>query len=555
LLPPPSPSPSFVAMKPLLLALLSLSGSLAATERPTYDLVIYGGTSAGFTAAIQAAKLGKSVVLLEPTAHIGGINIEGLGGTDIDNHREFQNSPAVGGLALEFYRRIAHAYGRQQAFDAMLAAGKKEPALWRFEPHVAEQVIQDWLREYAVDQVTQAPLREDGDAVIKDGSRLLRLVTDQGEFAGKMFLDATIEGDLLAAAGVSTVIGRESNAQYGETKNGIRAETTHQQFNVAVDPWRVPGNAASGLLTGILDEPLGQPGAADHRLQAYCFRVCLTDQPANQIPLPQPPDYDRADYELPLRYLKAGGKLYQPHATLPNQKTDLNGGSVCSHNLNGMNYGYPGGSRAERRKILEHHRHYTQGLFWFLAHDAEVGQIAPDLQQAWARWGLAKDEFTDNAGWPRQFYVRDARRMVSDHVITEHHMRKVDPLPVEDPVAMAFWPPDVHNVRTIVQNGRASNEGFVFGGNDWIPFGISYRALVPKAAEATNLLTPTCPSSSHIAYGAIRIEFTFMALGQACAVAAAQALDAGLPVQKLPYPPLRAQLLQDGQVLTLSSKP
>jgi hypothetical protein len=519
----------------------------------SYDVVIYGGSSGGFTAAIQAAKLGKSVVLIEPTAHIGGMNVEGLGGTDIDNHREFQNSPAVGGLALEFYRRIAQHYGKGSAFDAMLAIGEKQPALWRFEPHVAEKVILDWLKEHPadIDIVTEAVLAEGSAGVVKEGAKLLSITTSKGAFQGKVFIDATIEGDLLASAGVSTVIGREPNSLYGETKNGIRAETTHQQFAVKVDPWRVQGDASSGTLIGILDEPLGQPGSGDHRLQAYCYRVCLTDQPENRLPLPKPISYDRANYELHLRYLKAGGKLYRPNAALPNRKTDFNGGAVCSHNLNGMNYGYPGGSQAARRKILDLHRDFTQGLFWFLANDPEVGQLAPDLQKAWAQWGLAKDEFTDNDGWPRLFYVRDARRMISDHVITEHHVRKVDPTPVDDSIGMAFWPPDVHSVRTVVREGHAYNEGFVFGGNDWIPFGISYRALVPKAAEATNLLTPTCPSSSHIAYGAIRIEFTFMALGQACAVAAAHAIDGSHTVQQVPYAPLRDQLLKDGQVLTL----
>lgn len=533
------------------LLLLSVLLPFGFANGNSYDVVIYGGSSGGFTAAIQAAKLGKSVVLVEPTAHIGGMNVEGLGGTDIDNHREFQNSPAVGGLALEFYRRVAQHYGKGEAFETMLAARKKEPALWRFEPQVAEKVILDWLKEHPVDIVTEAVLNEGSAGVIKQGTKLLSIVTSKGNFQGKVFIDATIEGDLLASAGVSTAIGRESNSLYGETKNGLRAETTHQQFTVKVDPWRTPGAPSSGPLPGVLDEPFGEPGSGDHRLQAYCYRVCLTDNPENRLPLPKPVNYDRANYELHLRYLKAGGKLNRPNASLPNRKTDFNGGAVCFHNLNGMNYGYPGGSQAERRKILDHHRDFTQGLFWFLANDPEIGQLAPELQQAWAPYGLAKDEFIDNDGWPRMFYVRDARRMISDHVITEHHVHKADPVPVTDSVGMAFWPPDVHSVRTIVKDGHAYNEGFVFGGNDWIPFGISYRALVPKAAEATNLLTPTCPSSSHIAYGAIRIEFTFMALGQACAAAAVHAINSDLPVQEVPYAPLRDQLLEDGQVLSL----
>lgn len=534
-----------------LLLVFSMLLPAAWVSGKSYDVVIYGGSSGGFTAAIQAAKLGKTVVLIEPTGHIGGMNVEGLGGTDIDNHKEFQNSPAVGGLALEFYRRIARHYGKEAAFETMLAKGAKVPALWRFEPHVAEAVILNWLKEHSIDLVTGALLKEGATGVTKEGPKLVAISTSKGDFEGKVFIDATIEGDLLASAGVTMVIGREANSFYQETRNGIRGSTTHCQFAVKVDPYRVPGDASSGTIAGVVDEPFGEPGSGDHRLQAYCYRVCLTDKVENRLPLPKLASYDRASYELHLRYLRAGGKLYRPRAALPNQKTDFNGGSDVSHNLNGQNHGYPGGSTAERRQILDHHRDFTQGLFYFLANDPEVGQIAPDLQKEWARWGLAKDEFTDNGGWPRVFYVRDARRMVSDHVITEHHVKKDNPTPVEDSVGMAYWPPDVHNVRTLVKDGHAYNEGFVFGGNDWIPFGISYRALVPKAAEAVNLLTPTCPSSSHIAYGAIRIEFTFMALGQACAVAASQAIDQGISVQQVPYPELRDRLLADRQVITL----
>lgn len=525
--------------------------SCATLSADSYDIVVYGGSSGGFPAAIQAAKLGKTVVLLEPSRHVGGMNVEGLGGTDIDNHSQFQNSPAVGGLALEFYRRIAKHYGKAEAFESMLAEGRKEPALWRFESSAAQKVIDDWLAEHGIEVVTEARLLEEDGAVEKDGARIVSIRTTKGEFQGKVFIDATIEGDLLAAAGISTVIGREANSLYNETKNGIRAETTHCQFEVEFDPWVVPGDPSSGTIHGVLDEPLGTPGEGDHRLQAYCFRVCMTDNPENRIPFPKPASYDPANYELYKRYLQAGGRIHRPRAVLPNQKADVNGGAAASHNLNARNYGYPAGSRAEREAILTYHREYTQGLFHFLANDPEIGRIAPELQAHWSEWGLAKDEFTDNGGWPRMFYVRDARRMVSDYIVTEHHVKKDHPTPVEDPVGMAFWPPDVHSVRTIVRDGHAYNEGFVFGGEDWVPFGVSYRALVPKASEAVNLLTSTCPSSSHIAYGAIRIEFTFMALGQAAAVAASQAIDAGATVQEIPYAPLRDRLLADGQVLAL----
>ncbi|QNL51673.1 FAD-dependent oxidoreductase [Olivibacter sp. SDN3] len=521
--------------------------------RAGYDIVIYGSGSSGFIAAIQAAELGKSVALVEPGNHIGGLNVEGLGGTDIDNHPEFQNSPAVGGLALEFYRRIANEYGVIDSFDRSFQQQLKNSHLWRFEPSVAEKVINKWLGEYDIQVYTGERLSEDPEAVRSNGSRILSFKTESGTtFKGKVFIDATLEGDLLAAAGISTVVGRESNQTYSETRNGIRAETTHGQFAVDVDPYLVPGDSTSGLIPTIRDEPLGEPGSRDHRLQAYCFRVCLSQDPENQIPFRKPDNYDRTHYEIYVRYLKSGGKLYRPRVNIPHGKTDLNGGGDLTHNLYGMNYEYPTGNYEKRQEILQYHRDYTEGLFYFLAHDDEIGQIAPDLQQAWASWGLAKDEFTDNNGWPRMLYVRDARRMVSDYVITEHHVSRENGIAVEDPVALAYWPADVHSVRRIVRNGKAYNEGFVFGGEWWKPLGIAYRALVPKKKECTNLIAPTCPSSSHIAYGAIRIEFTFMALGQAAATAASLAIDGGFDVQEVPYNKLQGILLKQGQVLQLN---
>lgn len=517
----------------------------------SYDVVVYGGTPAGVAAAIQVARMGHSVALLEPSRHLGGILVNGLGGTDVDNHREFQNSPAVGGLALEFHRRIAWAYGRGEEFETVLKTRTKRADLWRFEPHVAEQVIKSWVGEYPVAVFYESRLSESKNAVRKTGTTVREIQLENGRFfRGKFFVDATLEGDLLHAAGVSTVIGREANAVYGETKNGIRAVTDHAQFAVRVDPYRTPGDPASGVIPTVQDEPLGTPGAGDANLQAYCFRMCLTRDSANRIPFAPPVGYDRSQYEIYLRYERAGGKLYQPAPTIPNGKTDLGAWHDLSHNLYGMNRAYPGGDYATRRRIFDEHQTFTQGLFYFLANDPEVS--AP-TRSAWSRWGLCRDEFVDNGGWPRQFYVRDARRMVSDLVLTEHHTRRENPRVEPDPVAVAYWPPDVHSVRRIVRDGAAYNEGFVFGGNTWRPFGVSYRSLVPNATECTNLLTPTCPSSSHIAFGAIRIEFTFMALGQACGTAAVLALDGKTGVQGVRYETLKTRLLRDGAVLDASA--
>lgn len=526
----------------------------AARNIVTAEVIIYGGTSAGVSAAVQAARLGQSVALVEPGRHVGGMSVEGLGGSDIDNHREFQNQFAIGGLALEFYRRINQHYGRLQQFEAMLKQRAQQPALWRFEPHVAEAVFNDWLKEARVRVFLGHRLREK-DGVVKDAAtkRLTAIRCENGaELRGKMFIDATYEGDLLAFAGVTTIIGREANAKYNETKNGIRDDNRYRQFEVRVDPYRIPGVPASGLIPTIQDEPLGTPGAGDHRIQAYCFRMTLTKNAANRIPFARPANYDPWQYEIYRRYAKAGGQLWTPQASLPNGKTDLGSWHALSANLYGMNHDYPGGAYRTRERIYQEHLTFTQGLCWFLAHDAGVPEA---VRNEWAQWGVCRDEFQDNGGWPRQFYVRDARRMVSDYVVTEQHTRKTNQTPVTDPVGLAFWPPDTHHVRRIVrpeaQGDAAYNEGFVFGGDDWAPFGVSYRALIPRAAEAANLLTPTCPSSSHVAYGAIRLEWTFMALGQAAATAACQALADGVPVQKVDYPKLRARLLADKQTLEL----
>lgn len=516
----------------------------------SYDILIYGGTPAGIAAAIQVAREGKTVALLEPSAHLGGIMVNGLGGTDIDNHNDFQNSFAVGGIALEFYRKVAQHYGRLNEFEVNLKNGVKESTIWRFEPHVADSIIKNWVKEFDIAVFLNTCLKEGKNTVKKSGATIQEIETFDGrKFTAKVFIDATLEGDLLAAASISYTWGRESNAQYNETKNGIRGETTHAQFQVNVDPYIIPGNTASGLIPTVLDEPLGIPGESDKSVQAYCFRMCLTKNAANRIPFVKPEKYDRGQYEIYLRYLKAGGKLYTPYPSIPNGKTDLGAWHDLSHNLYGMNRDYPVGSYADRSRVFNEHKTFTQGLFYFLANDPEIALLDAELQTAWKQWGLCKDEFTDNEGWPRQFYVRDARRMVSDYVITEHHTQRVNPVPVDDPVAVAYWPPDLHSARRIVRNGFAYNEGFVFGGNTWRPFGISYRAMVPKSGECLNLLTPTCPSSSHVAYGAIRIEFTYMGMGQACAIAASLAIDKSVAVQKVDYSLLKQRLISCGQII------
>ena len=515
-------------------------------ENLSTDICIYGGTSAGVIAAVQGAKMGKSVIILEPGQHLGSMASEGLGGTDIDNHGPFQNSPAVGGLALEYYRRIAKAYGKEQAFEEMLRAKEKKPGLWRFEPKVAEKTFDDWAAQAKVKVIRGARLADDKPAT-KNGATLVSVRTVSGDtISAKMFIDATYEGDLLAAAGVTCTVGREGNAKYGETLNGIVTTTKHSQFEKKIDPYKIPGDPESGLIFAVSDEPIGENGAPSPAIQAFAFRNNFTKNPANRVPFAKPDNYDVTKYELQRRFLEAGGNVGAPNLALPNGKSDPGGWHHLTGNMPNWNHGYPEASHAERQKMLKDSLDYIKGLCWFLANDPAV----PEKTRAiWSQWGTTKDEHTDNGGWPHTFYVRNGRRMVSDFVLIEQHGTKTNTLPVEDPVAMVWWPHDLHNARRIVKNGFAWNEGAVFGGTNWIPFGVPYRSLYPKASECENLLTPTCPSSSYVAYGAYRIEFTFMAAGQATATAASLAIDDKVPVQKVDYAKLAARLLKDGQVI------
>lgn len=501
----------------------------------TTDIVVYGGTAAGVASAVQAARMGQRATLVAPEHHIGGMVVDGLGSADINNHW-FQNDYAVGGIAHEFYTRVGKKYG-------------KSGPVYRFESKVASQVIEEMIVETGVLVERGQRLRK---VAVRD-RRIQSFTVESGRvYAGRVFIDATLEGDLVAAAGVPVTWGREANSKYGETKNGIRAETTHAQFQVRVDPYRIPGKPESGLIPTIQDEPFGTPGEGDDNIQAFCFRLCLTREPGNRIPFRKPEGFDRAQYEIYFRYARAGGKLWKPVARLPNGKTDLGSWHDLSANLYGMNREWPNGDYATRERIHQEHRHFTEGLLWLLANDREMPAA---VRSEWSQWGLCADEFTDNGGWPRQLYVRDGRRMVSDYVVTEHHTRRINPEVVPDPVAVAFWPTDTHSVRRIVRDGAAYNEGFVFEDDNWGPFGVPYRALLPPRASIANVLTPTCLSASHVAYGAIRLEHTFFSLGQAAATAAVLALRDGTTVHDVPYGRLRERLLADGQVVSLALVP
>jgi hypothetical protein len=491
------------------------------------DLCIYGGTAAGIAAAVQARRMGLTAVIAEFSRKIGGISASGLGATD------HGRKEAIGGLAKQFYRDLGTYYG----------TSNEDGCVWYFEPSAAQRIYKEWLEKAEVPVYCEQHLA----AVDKKAGRIAQITMENGNvFRAKMFIDASYEGDLMAKAGVSYHVGRESNAVYGETRNGIQFGSRNHMFNAAVDPYVIPGKPDSGLLPCVMDADPGTPGQGDRSIQAYNFRICLTDNPENRVPIPLPPQYDPKRYELLARYVRAGiWDFRQKNTRMPNQKTDTNNYGAFSTDHIGANFGWPEGDYATRERIFQDHVNYTIGLLYFIANDESIPR---GLRQERQQWGLAADEFTDTANWPHQLYVREARRMISDVVMTEKHCQHLET--VTDTIGMASYTMDSHNCRRLVLEGFAVNEGNVeipVPG----PYPISYRSIVPKGDECVNLFVPVCLSASHIAYGSIRMEPVFMILGQSAATAAAMAIEAGVPVQEVPYPQLRERLIRDGQVLNL----
>jgi hypothetical protein len=518
------------------------------------DIIVYGGTSSAIAAAVQATRLGKSVIVVSPDKHLGGLAAGGLGFTDTGN------KAVIGGIAREFYQRIYQHYQQPEAWawqkkEEYGNKGQGTPAMdgadrtmWIFEPHAAEAVFEDFVKENKIPVYRDEWLnRENG--VVKQNGKITAIKTLSGKtYQGKMFIDATYEGDLMAAAGVSYHVGREANSIYGEQYNGIQTGELHHDhyFKKNIDPYKIPGNPASGLLPLISPDSPGEKGQGDNKVQAYNFRMCLSNHPDNRVPFPKPDNYDPAQYELLVRVFDSGWReLFQKFDPIPNRKTDTNNHGPVSTDYIGMNYDYPEASYERRREIIKAHENYQKGLLYFMATDP---RIPADLQQELNTWGLAKDEFTDNGNWPHQIYVREARRMVSDYVITENET--MGKKPVNNPVGMGSYSLDSHNIQRYVKpDGYVQNEGDI-GVHLKEPYQIGYGAIVPKKQECRNLLVPVCLSSSHIAYGSIRMEPVFMILGQSAATAAAQAIDKKQAVQEVDYGVLKARLMQDKQVLT-----
>lgn len=508
------------------------------------DLCIYGGTSAGVIAAKTAAARGLRVVLLQPGQFIGGMTTGGLGWTD------FGKKHVIGGAARQFYRDLGAHCGLDEEE-------------WLFEPRAAAAVYARYLREAGV----RPRMCQFLDQVTVENQRITHIRLLGGlTVRAAYFMDATYEGDLLAKAGVRFHVGREANSVYGETINGVQVRTQHQ-FTSPVDPYVVEGEPRSGTLPGVRQETCARQGSGDQMIQAYNFRICMTDDPDLRVPWEKPEGYDEREYELGRRWFRHPQEGYNA-LLLPgddgekvppgkfdllslrtpggHHKTDTNNHGPFSSDFIGRNWGWPAADYATREKMFQEHVTYQKGLYWFMANDPAVPE---NIRRAHRRFGLAGDEFAETGHWPHQIYVREARRMVGDYVLNEHdtqHHRQP-----EDPVGMGSYQMDSHNCQRFVRDGRVLNEGDVQlkpAG----PYAVSYRSLVPRKSECENLAVPVCISASHIAFGSVRMEPVFMVLAESATLAISLAFPEKTALQDVHYPALLPHLREAKQILTLA---
>jgi hypothetical protein len=535
---------------------LAFSATFASAYPEDFDLVVYGGTSGGITAAIAGANLGKKVALVSPTVQLGGLTTSGLGWTDMG--KNLGGFLIVGGLSREFYHQVYLHYAAQPNWSTIKSmAGQHMAAFdqtnqlgYIFEPKVASRIYDDMLAKTTVEIFTG--LLDLTHGVAMDGRRITSIMLEDGRvFAGKMFIDASYEGDMMAGAGVSFTVGREADSAYGEITNGVQTAATNEVI-AGLDPYKVKGNPASGLLPGI-NAGVAANGTADGNLQAYCYRMCLTNNAANRVMVAKPPNYKDEDFELVLRAVEANQTQFLMNDAMPNGKTDTNNQTGVSTDSIGKNWGsgwdWSTLNHQQRAALAAEHAYWQLGLLWTIQnHPRVLAKVGPN--GLYPGWGLAADEFTDTGNFPPQLYVREARRMVSDYVMTTKNCAGTVVAP--DSAGMGGYTMDSHHTQRFNNNGAVKNEGGV-GGNVPGPYPISYRSLIPKVGECENLLVPWCLSASHMAFGSARMEPVFMTLGQSAATAAALAINDGISVQQLSYEKLAVVLRADGQVLTTAT--
>jgi hypothetical protein len=517
------------------------------------EVIVYGGTSSAVTAAVQSARMGRSVMLVSPDKHLGGLSSSGLGFTDTGNKE------VIGGLAREFYQLIYNHYDSPESWNWQKKSeygnkGQGNPAIdgekrtmWIFEPHAAEESFEKMIVGSKIKVFRDEWLnRETG--VIKEDGTIISIKTLSGKtFSGKVFIDATYEGDLMAAAAVKYTVGREANSVYNENWNGVQAGIFHHghYFKDKIDPYKIPGDSSSGLLPLISSETPGENGTGDKKIQAYCFRLCLTQHPENKLLITKPEGYDSTKYELLARLSEARwNEFFGKYDPVPNLKTDVNNHGPLSFDNIGMNWDYPEASYELRKEIIKEHERYQKGLLYFMATDQ---RIPKGVRKTMNIWGFAKDEFQDNGNWPYNIYVREARRMSGEYVMTENDV--LGKRNVSKPIGMGSYTMDSHNVqRYVTAEGFVQNEGDI-GIKADRPYQIDLGAILPQKDQCKNLLVPVCVSSSHIAFGSIRMEPVFMILGQSAATLASIAVEKRKSIYDIPYNDLKSKLLEDGQVL------